>query len=264
MKLTLKNIFKTFIYFFIILIGIQLNVYSQTKHDLEQIEQLKLKLSESFFGISFTNMVPQKQFMDNYHKTGQGFLLNGGICLPPAPIAIGFEAGAIFNGSAESIREHSWIDPFDHEVYFYDTLSTQSVIIPINIFFRIEPSLKGLFIPYVQVFAGMNLFYLSVDDKNGDYKNENSKGDVAFSYGANVGAMFKLAQFITPSFKNAEGIIKESSKVDMMLDVNFRYVNSGNSEYWYADIDNFRNLNLRNFKSKTDHVLFNLGLTFRF
>lgn len=234
---------------------------SQRNYDYDQEleEELKKMPLNGFFGITFTNSVPQGEFFDNIPKSGQGLSIFGGYHFDPMPFAIGLEADIIFNGSTESKQQWQWQDPFGKWHTEYDTASTQNMIIPINVFARVSPNIANILFPYAEGFVGMSIlntsytFKTSYNVNNNDYDDTDNETSVAFSYGGGAGLMIKIADFVQPP----------NSNVQLLFDIKMRYLKGEEVEYteWKLVNDQFTE---KKFKSETDMVLFLAGITFRF
>ena len=243
-------------------------LYSQYRSmEQQQIENLKNQPLNFFVGASFTNMVPQKEFMDNIPKSGQGFSVYGGFSAEPMPLALGVEADFLFNGSNSNYKDSSGF--FQGSPYVrHDTLSTQSMVIPINFSVRIQQNFLGYIMPYAEFVLGMNILTLSQNFNTGVifpsdtlYPNKisDSKSSIAISYGIGVGAMVKLVEFIN----------LPSSHSSLNLDIRMRYLKGGEASYWKTESINFDNsgkpvFNVKEYKSQTDMVHFLVGLVYKF
>ncbi len=228
-------------------------------YDPAQLEKLKKIPLNGFFGITFTNSVPQGEFFDNIRKSGQGLSIFGGYHMDPIPFAFGLEADFLFNGSTESKTYWKWEDPFGKWHTEYDTASTQNMIIPINIFARLAPNIGNFFFPYAEGFIGLSIlntsytYNTSYNVNNNDYNNTDNETSVALSYGGGAGFMMKIADFVQ----------LPNSNVQMLFDVKMRYLKGEEVDYteWKLIDDKFTETK---FKSETDMILFMAGITFRF
>jgi hypothetical protein len=235
------------------------NAQTNQQYDRDLVENLKKMPLNGFFGITFTNSVPQGEFFDNIQKSGQGISIFGGYHMDPVPFAFGMEVDVIFNGSTESRSEWQWQDPFGKWHNEYDTASTQNMVIPVNIFARLSPNIGNIFFPYAEGFVGITVlntsytFNTSYNVNNNDYNNTDNETSVALSYGGGAGFMIKIVDFVQVP----------NSNVQMLFDVKMRYLKGEQVEYteWKLVNDQFTETK---FKSETDMVLFMAGLTFRF
>ncbi|MFA6570785.1 MAG: hypothetical protein WCT77_06055 [Bacteroidota bacterium] len=237
-------------------------VTTRTTSDEQQIERLKTKPLHGFFGITFTNMVPQGEYFDNMQKTAQGFSLYGAWYPDPLPLVLGLQGDVLFSGSNEVIGNWYWYDPYGLPHPLKDTLTTQSMIIPITAFVRIQPNLLNWVYPYVEAFAGVNIFNLNTSYKTSfqldyNYNTSENKYSASFCYGASVGLIVKLADIVTlPAMHNT-----------VNLELKMRYSKGDKASWWKANIDQSTHqtsVQLTEFKSKTDMVLFLVGFTFGF
>jgi len=235
-----------------------------------QIDKLKNIPTNFFAGLSFTNMVPQKEYMDNLPKSGQGFSLYGGFNADPMPFAFGLEFDFLFNGSGTKYRVINGKFPtIDVNYKQTDTVSTQSMVIPMNLFARIQPDIMGYISPYVEFVVGLSVMTLSENYNSGVeffwnkpdttfFDTTESRSSSAFHYGVGVGAMFKLVDFI--------GLPASHSSLN--FDIRLRYLFGGEASYWKTDRVDFVNnkpvFYITEFKSKTDMIIFNAGFVFKF
>ncbi len=118
------------------------SAFAQTPEQQEAANVLKRKPLNGFFGLSFTNAVPQSDFQSNLQKTGLGLSLYGGYYADPIPVAFGLQTDLLFFGG-------------DTKYFKYqkagwnigtDTVDTQSMIIPITAFVRLQPN-TGIVFP---------------------------------------------------------------------------------------------------------------------
>jgi hypothetical protein len=179
------------------------------------------------------------------------------------PIAFGMQFDFLFNGSSERDLHAQWqdINGFYHD--YFDTLSTQSMVIPITVFARIQPNVLGWVFPYVEVFGGASIFNMSTSFKtslstiNYDYNNSSNKTSATWCYGAAVGLMVKIADFIQ----------LPSSHTALFVDTKLRFTKGGLATYYKGEINNSTtppSANITEFHSQTDMVVFLFGFTFCF
>jgi hypothetical protein len=259
-KADVLSISKIIIILIFLLLVVYAKGFSQTSEKVDQqlIENLKHKPLHGFFGISFTNSVPQEEFMDNMQRSGQGFSLYGGYHADPLPLAVGIEGDLLFYGSQERRLDLKWKDPFGITHYYQDTASTQNMVVPIHVFFRVMPDMKFL-IPYLEGFVGMTLLTTSYDYKSGlkidddYYHSSEDETDVAFSYGISAGVMVNIVDFITIP----------DSRVSMLFDLKLKYLKGGEANYWDWNVDENGQFHKKEYKSNTDLILLLAGITIR-
>ena len=229
------------------------------KIDEQLIEKLKTKPLNGFFGISFTNSIPQGEFMDNIQRSGQGFSLYGGYHADPLPLAVGIEGDILFYGSQERRIDYSFKDPFGVYHNYQDTASTQNMIVPIHLFVRVMPDMKYI-LPYFEGFLGMTLLTTSYSYKSGLYVNnsyyhdDTDESDIAFSYGFSAGVMVKIVDFITIP----------DSRTSLLFDIKLKYAKGGEANYWDWNVTSEGQFQKKEYKSNTDIILLLAGITFRF
>lgn len=247
----IQNIIIFSVLIFLFQLSITYSQY-QDKPKEEQLRKIKEIPLSGFFGISATNSVPQNQFQDSLQKSGFGLSLFGGYYADPMPFAAGFDADLIFFGGEtkrfKDERTGGW-------GLGEDTITTNSLIIPLSIFVRIKPIFFNTFMPYFEGFAGYTIFNVSADYKSDlgklDSKNKTS---FAFHYGVSAGLMIELVDFIE----------LPSSHRTMCLDIRMKYLKGNEADYPTAKIKDDKSFEFNEFRSRTDMLLLLLGLTFRF
>ena len=257
----LKKFSLSGIILIILLLCLSSNSFSQSTEnfDNQMIEGLKKKPLPFFFGLSYANAVPQNEFMDEMPKVGMGFSINGGWYADPIPVAVGAEFSFLFNGSTDSYYEWYWTDPMNHRWYEKDTASTQNLMMPFNVFVRLQPNIANIFMPYVEGIVGLNIWNTSYSYKtsynynNKDYDKTDNKTSVAFNYGFGVGFLVKLVDFVQLPATN----------VALCFDARMRYLKGSEIEYseWKIENDEVKEYT---HKSTTDIILTQIGFTVRF
>ena len=222
-----------------------------TNEEQQIVEKLKNKPLNGFFGLTFTNSVPQGEFFDSLKNSAQGFSLFGGYDLDPIPVAFGLEVDFLFFGGEERIFKYG---PGNWAIY-RDTVTTQSSMIPLNVFAKLQPNVGNIVYPYVEAIAGINFLSVSADYKShfGD-RDEKDRFSVAFNYGFGAGLMVKLVDFVT----------MPNSYSQLLFDVKMRYLKGTRAEYATVTIKDDSSAEFDDFETNTDMVLFLAGITFRF
>jgi hypothetical protein len=224
----------------------------QNDNEATRIEYLKNMPLHGFFGISFSNSVPQKEYMNNLQTSGPGFGLYGGYRFEPVPVTLGGTFDMLFFGSDTKYYEHYLNNGW---VYARDTLSTTNWSMPFTAFVRFEPNIKNLFYPYLEAFAGFTLM-----DANASYKaftgTESTQDEFSanFNYGVGAGAMIKLVDFV----------MLPNQVTRMLLDVRFKYLLGTEANYFDISVNNDGSVNFKKFRSKTNQILCNIGIVFHF
>lgn len=222
------------------------------------LDELKSKPLQGFFGITFTNSVPQREFQDNVRRSGQGFSVYGGYYPDPIPVAFGAQCDFLFYGRKERIDAYDWQDHFGNWRTFYDTASIQNIVIPISLFARLQQNVYGYFLPYFEIFAGVTFLTTSFDDKTGnpeeDDKNSKTKTNAAFNYGIAAGCMIKLLDVVQ----------LPSTNFSMLLDLRMRYAKGTKTTYWDGNFKDDGTFGVIQLNSQTDMILTYIGLVFRF
>lgn len=217
----------------------------------EALAQLKQKPLPGFFGITFTNAVPQGEFMSNLFKTGLGFSVYGGYNAAPLPLAVGLEGDFLFFGGDtryyDQRNDRGWI-------IGHDTVDTQSMIIPIVAFARIQPN-TGFIFPFIEAFAGVNLFSTTANYK--PYWGEEDSKDkfsASFTYGLGAGVSIKLVDFIT----------LPNQRTTLNIDFKMKYAFGTNAEYSKVRILDDSTPEFKTYESETDMILTTIGVSFNF
>lgn len=223
-----------------------------TPAEKEIVSRLQNRHLPGFFGFSFSNSIPQGDYMRNLNEAGPGFGLYGGYRFPVVPISVGAQVDFHFYKSQTQYYKYNIVNNW---TYSYDTLTASNSAIPISLFARLEPNLFNFAFPYVEGFAGINIMSASYDMKS-SYWNEDSdhETDAAFYYGVGLGTQVKLTDFIIMP----DGITR------MLLDVKFRYMKTGANDYYTVKLNSDGSHTFNKFNSPTDQVLFTLGLVFHF
>jgi len=142
---------------------------------------------------------------------------------------------------------------------FHDTVNTSNSAIPISIFARVEPNLFNFVFPYVEGFVGYNIMTASYSrnyDFHWEAEEENEdETDGSFYYGIGLGTQIKLTDFIT----------LPNSISRMLLDVKFRYLMTGENDYYTVQLDeNTQQPIFTKTNSNNNQVLFTIGIVWHF
>lgn len=127
---------------------------------------------------------------------------------------------------------------------------------PFSIFVRLEPNLMTYVFPYAEVGAGFTLLNASADYKSAYFGDAEDKNEfnANLHYFIGTGIMVKMVDFVMLPNKNTR----------MLLDVKFKYLFGDETDYYTAKPQPDRTVKFDKFHSKTDQILFNLGLVFHF
>ena len=245
----MKTMYKVFmIAVFAIASG---NLFAQTQEQQDAAERLKKKPLNGFFGLTFANAVPQGDFYSNLHKTGLGLSLYGGYYADPIPVAFGLQGDILFFGG--DTKYFTWQKPGGWNAGT-DTVETQSMIIPITVFARLQPN-TGIVFPFIEAFAGVNLFSATATYK--PYwgpQDDKDKFSASFAYGLGAGISVKLVDFIQ----------LPNQRTSLNLDIKMRYAFGTNADYYKVKLDNNTTPEFTSFKSETDMIITNVGVSFCF
>ena len=211
------------------------------------------------FGVHFTVASPQGEFRDNVDRNGYGISGNGMIGMGLLPMKLGLELGYVRYGS-ESRREPLSTTIPDVTV----RVQNDNNIFLGHILLRVQPPLGPLVkvTPYIDGLIGFNYLFTETKiedvDKFTEVVSSTNFDDLTLSYGIGGGLMFKLADLGAPGpGLNIMGIL---------LDIKVRYLYGGEAEYLKKG--SIRRENGKVFydatKSKTDLMLYQLGIVFSF
>ncbi len=216
----------------------------------ELVAKLKKKPLNGFFGIDFANAVPQEEFHNNLNKTGLGFSLYGGYYADPIPVAFGIEADFLFFGG-----DTKYLNIYKYGFWLgQDTIDTQSMIIPIVLFTRLQPN-TGWIVPYLEAFAGVNIFSSTATLNTYSYEESSQdKVSASWAYGLGAGLSIKLVDFIT----------LPNQRTSLNLDLKMKYSFGTNAEYSKVKILETGDTEFETFKSDTDMILTTIGISFSF
>lgn len=236
-----------------VLIGFSVvNSFSQTTADEAKIvEQLKQTPLKGHFGIYFNNSIPQKELYNNLQRSGPGFSLNGGYTLEP--LTFGMQADFLFYGGDTKYFTYNRPGGWKGAV---DTVTYQNMIIPVTFYVQFKPNVANLIYPYVEGFAGFNLMSATADFKPA-YGPKDDKSDFSgsWNYGVGVGTKIKLVDFIQ----------LPNSYTRLMLDAKLRYMRGTEANYaMVKQILPDSSPEFKTYRSKTDMVTFQLGVSFEF
>ncbi len=218
----------------------------------ERVEYLKNMPLHGFFGFTFSNSVPQKEYMDNLKTSGPGFGLYGGYRMDPIPVTFGGSADLHFFGSETRYFENRIND----WTFSKDTLTTTNLSIPLSVFARLEPNLMTYVFPYLEIGVGFTLLSASADYKSAYFGDAEDKNEfnAYLHYYFGAGVMFKIVDFVMLPNKNTR----------MLLDIRFKYLTGNETDYYTAKAQPDRSVKFDKYHSKIDQVLFNLGIAFHF
>ena len=211
------------------------------------------------FGVHFTVASPQGEFRDNVDRNGYGISGNGMIRMGLLPMKLGLELGYVRYGS-ESRREPLSTTIPDVTV----NVQNDNNIFLGHILLRVQPPLGPLVkvTPYIDGLVGFNYLFTETKiedmDKFTEVVSSTNFDDLTLSYGIGGGLMFKLVDIGAPGpGLNIMGIL---------LDIKVRYLYGGEAEYLKKG--SIRRENAKVFydatKSKTDLMLYQLGIVFSF
>lgn len=227
--------------------------------DKKAYQKLLAEPTEWYAGLSFSNFVPQGEFMDSLGRSSQGFSIYGGYTNSEAHLGCGLQVDFMFTGRDEDIYEMYTTDPFGRRIYYYDTVSMQNMMIPITLYGRFNQQFFNFLEPYFEVFGGMNIYSSSMSYNSGlvlqgkQVTDSDTKLNVSFTYGIGGGAMFKLLEY-------AE---LPSTHFKMLLDLRARYYYGGKATYRRGYLLD-GGYNFKETTSKTAMVMIHAGLTFQF
>ncbi len=218
----------------------------------DRVDELKSKPLNGFFGMTFSNSVPQGIYMNNIGNAGPGLGLYGGWRFDPFPVTLGVEADLHFFHSSERTYKYLLSNGW---TYARDTLHTSSYNVPITVFARFEPNILHYVFPYIEGIGGINMMSTSAT-YNSYWGVEDNKDEfnVNFIYGVGAGIMFKLADFVQLPNKNTR----------FLLDLSFRYMFGTCSDYYTVKENQDASVSFTKFQSETEQIMFNAGFVVHF
>jgi hypothetical protein len=233
-----------FILIFILSI-IQTFAFKDTIDSTAKIEYVRSDINY-YFGLSFTNCVPQKDFQDNIKSSGQGFSFYGGGFIKPLPISIGLSFDVIYFSYDPSLN---FSDGFD-------VISTKTTAIPIDLVLRFQP-LSGLIMPFFESFGGYTILSASSEYSPAGSTVEpfnESRISGAFHYGFGGGVLLKLTKSSSEKVPN----------VSIYSELKVRYIYGDFTDYHTVFIDSHEYPVFVNHASKTNMINVQIGFTFIF
>ncbi len=246
-----RKLLKSLPVFIVMFIIFNINLNSQTINKQFQNKKLKHIPLHYVFGIGFANSVPQDQLMDNLQTSGQGFTFYGGYDTSPIPFTVGIEGSFLFFGGDTKYFDYG---PGNWNLYT-DTVTTQTTLIPLTLFFRIRPEIMKMFYPYIEFSVGTTMLSVSADyNAAGGATDSKDRFNATFQYGYAGGIMIKLLDF-----DDAPG-----SYAQMLLDIKMIMIKGSNSDFATVKILDDSSAQFDEFRTKTNMVIFSMGLVFRF
>jgi hypothetical protein len=227
--------------------------------DLKALERLRATPPSYYFGVSFSNFVPQKEFMDSLRRAYQGVSFFGGYTSQKLHLGLGMQVDLMFTGSDEQRYLMYAVDAFGRRIYYEDTATVQNMLIPITVYGRFNQYFLDFFEPYFEVFGGMNIFSSSMSYNSGlviqgkQVTDSDSKLNVSFTYGLGAGAMFTLYDYAK----------LPDNRFKVMLDLRARYYYGGKATYRRGHIIE-GSYYFSETTSNTAMVMVHAGLTFQF
>lgn len=237
----------TIIITFIFIISIQQAFSLESKVDsLGQIEYSVSDDINYYFGISFTNCVPQKDFQDNIKSSGQGFSFYGGGFIKPLPISIGLSIDVIYFS----------YDPSFNFSGGFDIISTKTTAVPIDLVLRFQP-LNGQIMPFFEGFGGYTVLSASSEysptGSTVEPFNE-SRVSGAFHYGFGAGILFRITKSSN----------EKTHSLSLYSELKGRYVYGDFSDYHTVTLDYANYPIFVSHASKTNMINVQIGFTLLF
>ena len=207
-------------------------------------------------GLNFTLMSPQGNFGDTVDRNGYGVSFEGVYYPPVSPIGFGLELGFINYGSEDRKEPLSSTIP-DLRV----RVDNDNNIFAGNILFRYKTEVPVIR-PYIDGIVGIKYLYtrtsVSSDPNGVRVLSSNNYDDIAFSYGVGGGFMVPLYRY--------QNIAKQKGSVEFFLDFKVRYMIGEEADYLKEGsiIRSGGDVSYDVFRSKTDMLLFHLGIAISF
>lgn len=205
-------------------------------------------------GVNFQLGFPQGEFGDNVDNLGFGFGIDA--LWMPMEVGVGVSVNYLIYGS-ESRRE-----PFSMTIpdVTVEVNTTNSILLG-HLLMRLQYP-RGVVRPYVDGLVGLNYLATTTEIKSLNATNDDNNvassdnaEDVAFSYGAGLGLMFKVYGGNSPDDPEA-----------ILIDLGVRYIYGGNAEYLKeGDIVRSPGRVLYNYReSDTDIMTAHIGVAVKF
>jgi hypothetical protein len=179
-------------------------------------------IGQAQLGIDFLVAVPQNEFRENSKDPGFGLSLDLGYVVPNMPVVAGITGGFATYGS-ETFKV-----PFSSTVQLVTVdLTTSNNIALGHLFLRFQPQ-TGVFRPYFEGLLGLHYFWTESTVEDERYEDKEIAGstnlsDVAFSYGAGGGIMFRVYK----------GETNDPGKgIEVLVNARVRYLYGGEAKYF--------------------------------
>jgi hypothetical protein len=209
-------------------------------------------------GLNFMLGFPQGEFDENVDQIGYGINADFGYVFPNMPIVAGLTGGVATYG------DRTYRVPFNSQIQtVFVEMNTSNNIAFGHLFLRFQPQV-GAFRPYFEGLVGLNYLWTESTVKDERYTDKEiagstNLGDVAFSYGAGGGVMYRVYRGQTD---------QPGKGVEVFVDFRLRYLYGGEAKYFTKDSIRESNGALvldERFadKSATDMLLGMLGVSVR-
>jgi hypothetical protein len=211
-------------------------------------------------GLDLLLALPRGEFEENTDDVGFGLTLDLGYVLPSMPVVAGVSFGYAMYGS------NTFRVPFSGTVQLVNVeLTTSNNLALGHLFLRFQPQ-EGVFRPYFEGLLGFHYLWTESTVKDERYHEEEIAGstnlsDIAFSYGAGGGVMFRVYRGETDD---------PGKGVEVFIDARARYLIGGEAEYFDGESITFDAndvpvlLEENATRSKTDMLTISLGVSVRF
>lgn len=173
-------------------------------------------------GLHLLLSIPQGEFDDNVDALGFGLNLDLGYVFPKLPVVAGISGGFSTYGSK------TFKVPFNEiiQTVTVDMTTTNNIAFG-HLFLRFQPQ-TGAFRPYFEGLLGLNYLWTESEVKDERYTDKDiagsvNLGDVAFSYGAGGGLMFRVHKGETD---------QPGKGVEVFVDLRVRYLYGGEAKYF--------------------------------
>ncbi len=211
-------------------------------------------------GLSFTMGFPQDEFSNNVDNTGWGGSGYFGYKFNDSPVMLGMDLGYLIYGH-ETRRE-----PFSTTIPDVTVeVKTSNNIFLWHAFLRIQGD-RGVVQPYTDCLLGFKYLFTKTSihsegdiGDDGEIASTTNLDDFALSYGVAGGLKFKVYENQNPSET-------ESDLLEALIDLQFSYLLGTEAEYLKeGSIQRVGgNVVYDIQKSRTDMVLFKIGVTLKF
>lgn len=222
------------------------------------------KIGNGNFGLNFMTILPKGDFAKEVDDVGFGIALDLGYSFDQIPITVGLEGGfGVYSTSTFRVPFSGTVQVVTVEVETSNNIGLG------HLFLRFQPQ-TGTFRPYFEGLVGLGYFGTSSSVKNvttgEEVASSINSDDVAFSYGAGGGLMFKVYEGVPDEEAGPTAV-----PIEVLIDARVRFLFGGEATYYKSDaVYQEQGTNAVKFDSSkshtstTDLMTLHLGVMVRF